>query len=143
MIVIKKHTRTGHKYRYWQESTRINGKVVTHSVYLGPLIPRRRGGFVVFGLATMGIKAATGQLGPAGGKPYHGRLPPPDPRSSPDTSRDAWKIQMSTMSDEAWQRHIAGVKAELGSKADTAVTPANAPAPEKGEDGEDGKGEKE
>jgi hypothetical protein len=41
-VVIK--TIRGRQYRYLQESHRVNGKVVTTSIYLGPLAPKRHGG---------------------------------------------------------------------------------------------------
>jgi hypothetical protein len=41
-LVIK--TIRGRAYRYQQTSRRVNGKVVTKSVYLGPLHPKRRRG---------------------------------------------------------------------------------------------------
>jgi len=71
-LVIKKIGRRG--YWYEQHSVRVNGKVVTKSIYVGPVapirkkksdpsIPKKRGGFGFFigGVVALGIQGATGK----------------------------------------------------------------------------------
>ena len=71
-LVIKKIG--GRGYWYEQHSVRVNGKVVTKSIYVGPVapirkkksdpsIPKKRGGFGFFigGVVALGIQGATGK----------------------------------------------------------------------------------
>lgn len=79
MAVVIKSIR-GREYRYFQQSQRVNGKVVTKSIYLGAVNPKRkrRGGFaigplipnlIVGALKVAGL-IAKGRLGPPGGRAF-------------------------------------------------------------------------
>lgn len=79
-IVVK--TIRGRQYRYFQVSRRVGGKVVTTSTYLGPVFPRRRrgdgAGFLLFGLLSLGVAAAKGELRSG---PYKEKRRAPDKRT--------------------------------------------------------------
>jgi hypothetical protein len=104
-------------------SQRVGGKVVTKSVYLGPVNPKRkrRGGGLLAALTVptviMGTLQAVGlamksRIGPPGGRPF-----PPvkesfrvvhDPRRV--LSEDEWSARRRNMSDDEWERYISHAK---------------------------------
>jgi hypothetical protein len=79
MAIVIKNIR-GREYQYAQTSQRVAGKVVTKSVYLGPVKPKRirRGGgftlptFLMGSLLVAGL-AMKGQLGKPGGRAFHNK----------------------------------------------------------------------
>jgi len=81
----------GREYVYEQRSRRVNGKVVTTSVYLYPVTPRRKKrdgfGFVAVGLVSVALTALKGDL-----KPYKEGKPRLSPHArSAAVTREAWK----------------------------------------------------
>jgi len=117
-IVVK--TIRGREYRYSQTSQRVAGKVVTKSVYLGPVIPKRKRGGGAFGIVGLtvpnllvgavlvGVKTLKGDMGPPGGRAF----PPPkqsfrvahDPRRV--IGEDEWSARRAEMTDGEWELYI-------------------------------------
>lgn len=111
---VQRKGKNGKIYTYQQESYRVGKKVKTRHIPKNKL-RNASPGMALAGLVVFAVKAATGTLGPPGGRP-HGERYNPTPRH--EVNRDEWASRRSTMTETEWAHFVFTAKAGLAEKED-------------------------